>query len=189
MRKIPHEFENPIDNLILDVVERIMPIFKYLHFTPNTLTTISFILGIWSIHLMHNDRFKEASIVYFISYVFDCCDGHYARKYNMISTFGDYYDHFTDVVIFVGIMYTLFVKQKQSGKNMGRYACVVVIFGALCLYHVSCQEGIHNKQNHAPTLSHLSSVCENDTINKIKYSRFFGCGTFTLVTCWLIYTL
>ena len=33
----------------------------------------------------------------FVGYFFDCMDGHFARKYNMVTEFGDMYDYITDL--------------------------------------------------------------------------------------------
>jgi len=51
--------------------------------------------------LYEENQFALSAFSYLISYMFDCWDGYYARKYNMESKFGDYYDHVSDM--FIGI--------------------------------------------------------------------------------------
>ena len=50
-RKIPAEYDNPIDNIILDNVEKLNPIFKEFNFTPNMITTLSLIVGLIALYL------------------------------------------------------------------------------------------------------------------------------------------
>ena len=40
-----------------------------------------------------------SAILYLTRYIFDCIDGFYARKYNMTTVFGDWYDHISDILI------------------------------------------------------------------------------------------
>ena len=49
--------------------------------------------------MLCNNNYILACIYYFISYFFDVLDGIYAREYNMVSEFGDYYDHIKDIVV------------------------------------------------------------------------------------------
>ena len=93
MRKGPIRFQNPIDTILIDCGSYLSPLFRHLHFTPNTLTSISAIFGFMSVYKMYNKDYKQAGMLYFISYMFDCFDGFYARKYNMVTKYGDFYDH------------------------------------------------------------------------------------------------
>ena len=44
-RKIPREYDNPIDNILVDLSEFLNPYFHRLNFTPNMITTLSLILN------------------------------------------------------------------------------------------------------------------------------------------------
>ena len=103
MRKIPEESDNPIDNFILKIVDPLCPLFKALHFTPNGITTISLVFGLLSAYLLYKGHPYLFGITFFISYFFDCMDGYYARKYNMVTRFGDIYDHVKDIVVTGGM--------------------------------------------------------------------------------------
>ena len=61
MRKIPREYENPIDNINLDFAEFMCPYFKVLNLTPNDLTTISFIFGLLSVYFWFASIFLTLS--------------------------------------------------------------------------------------------------------------------------------
>ena len=114
VRKIPENLENPIDNLIYKDIDKVSSIFKKYNFTPNMLTTISAFFGFLSIYAICKDKFLSGGILYFISYYFDCLDGYYARKYDMVTKFGDYYDHISDTVKIITIICTLYYI--DSGK-------------------------------------------------------------------------
>ena len=45
MRKIAREFENPIDNILIDISQLLSPIAYFLGLTPNILTTFSIIFS------------------------------------------------------------------------------------------------------------------------------------------------
>lgn len=52
MRKILSYQENFIDDIILNIADKLNPIFKKLCFTPNILTTFSMLFGILSIYMI-----------------------------------------------------------------------------------------------------------------------------------------
>ena len=47
--------------------------------TPNKLTTISLIIGIYGIYLISVKNYKMAVIYIFIGYMFDCFDGNFMK--------------------------------------------------------------------------------------------------------------
>ena len=49
MRKIKKIYENPIDDILIDIAKYLCPYFKKCYITPNNLTTISLITGVLSI--------------------------------------------------------------------------------------------------------------------------------------------
>jgi phosphatidylglycerophosphate synthase len=65
------------------------------------------VFGLLAVIFLYKNKPMLSVICYFISYFFDCCDGYYARKYNMCTKFGDFYDHVKDWVInflFIGLL-------------------------------------------------------------------------------------
>ena len=73
--------------------------------TPNMITGLSLLLGISSGVSMYYDKYKLAALLNFLAYFFDCVDGHLARKFDMVTVFGDYFDHYSDLVKFGIILY------------------------------------------------------------------------------------
>jgi phosphatidylglycerophosphate synthase len=109
MRKINSNLENPFDNAIYIIVEYLAPYAHKFGFTPNMITTSSNLFTIIAIYYLLNYYFVVAAILYLISYMFDCLDGYVARKYNMVSIFGDYYDHISDAVKLIAYLGTLYL--------------------------------------------------------------------------------
>ena len=181
-RKIPYNLENPIDNVIIFVGKKFYSLFKKLNFTPNHLTLISMILGLMSIYSFYKQNYILASILYFVSYCFDVFDGNYARTYNMVTEFGDSFDHIKDLLINI-IFFSVFFKYTTL-KNYKIYILISIILFILMSVHLGCQEQYVRKndpKNISAYLIALSPMCEkNNSINNMKILKFVGCGTFAI---------
>ena len=190
MRKISRELENPIDNILIDIAELLSPIAYFLRLTPNILTTISIFFTIICIYYLNIHNFHNASYMYMISYYFDCMDGFYARKYKMYSKFGDLYDHIADLFKFISILYTL------CKIDYIKFILYIPSLISLILFfniHLGYQELYYGK-NESLFLSFSKKLCYIKNINDkeklsniLKYTRWFGCGTFNLIFCLIIY--
>lgn len=175
MRKINRNIENPVDNIFIDIASYSASFYKKLNLTPNDLTTISLVFGILSYFFLIKNYRIMAVIFFLIAYYFDCADGYYARAYNMESTVGDYYDHFSDYFKYVLILWALYTL--SSEKYVGYYM-FIMIMTSLLMVHMGCQEK-NNGHGKDTMLTTFKSLCPNK--NMIKYTRFFGCGTFNIV--------
>ena len=173
--------ENPIDILLAKLANSMKKNFHSLHFTPNHITTLSLIFGLFSVFLLYKDKYVLSVIFYIISYFFDVLDGIYARTYNMVTKFGDYYDHSKDLLINVLYVSMIIYKCKNRIKLIFFILLILFSFIGLCI-HMGCQENIYNSSE-SNTLSLLKKLCKNNPEQKIKYTRFFGCGTFILLIC------
>ena len=98
-----------------------------LGFTPNMLTTVGNILRAISVYYLYKNQKNKFAVFYMLGYFFDCLDGHYARTYGMETTFGDYYDHISDSVFYLIVMYYLVTKMLKS-KNVVFARIVGVIY-------------------------------------------------------------
>ncbi len=176
-RKIKREYENPLDNIYLDLCEEVCPFFHSLGFTPNDITSLSTIFGILSVYFLWKKKYFISAISYFIQYFFDCLDGHYARKYGMTSKFGDYYDHIKDVIVGAGIMGIFIYRKDWLGVFL-------IILSFICLnVHMGCQEYIYDTEE-SPTLelTKALSVCNTENAEDLIYiTKWFGCGTANLL--------
>ena len=190
--KLPKNLENPIDAWILDICEKLDPFFVECNMTPNKLTTISLFFGLLSVYCLHNKIKYLPGIFYFISYMFDGADGQYTRRHNMVSKFGDYYDHIKDWSITFMIFYIL----KKRGM---KYLSIVTFALSLSSLHIGCQEHYYIQNNpdkiHSDTLSWCKYLCpfkndeSNDTRleNAMEYTRYLGLGTSNLLVSIILF--
>ena len=177
-RKLKEEHDNPINNMIHCVIEVISPIFYKLNITPNQVTLISFIFSLASIHNLMNSNLRMAAFLWGISYIFDCLDGYMARKYNLISKYGDYYDHISDIIGFIGLI-IVFWKQKKY-KTIKLLLVMLIPLNI----HISCQENIYDKKEESKTLNSFNTCW--DPLNMIRITRWFGDGSYNLLIILLI---
>jgi phosphatidylglycerophosphate synthase len=186
VNKLDNNHDNLFDIYICKSIDSHLHIYNKLGLTPNMVTTLSLITGIISAYMIHIKKYKLAGILFFIAYYFDCVDGKLARTYNMTSKFGDYYDHFSDIIKFILIMYVLYKDNIIKFKNIGIIILLLVI---LCLYHLGCQQGIYTddtKPTESPTLDILKPSKESALIN-IHNTKYFGCGTFYIILSLIIF--
>jgi hypothetical protein len=181
MRKIPQEYDNPLDNYFIGLSEITTPYAYSIGMNPNMITTLSNIACIITILLLLNANYYLAAFFVLVSYYFDCMDGHMARKYDMVTIFGDYYDHISDSLKIFAILFTLYFINKE--KFMKVIPIIILLF-ILMSVHLGCQELLYNS-NESATLEHTKLLCpvdNNSNSNLIKNTllgtKYFGCGTF-----------
>ncbi len=189
VNKLPNEYDNIFDIYIYKFIDAHMHIYKQLGLTPNMLTTLSLISGITSAYMIYNKKYKLAGILFFIAYYFDCVDGKFARKYNMVSKFGDYYDHVSDTIKFLLVMYLLY---KDNTNRFKTFGVVIILLVVLCFYHLGCQQGLYNNNNNTNTKSESPSLDilepnKESSLSNIHATKYFGCGTLFLTMSLIIF--
>jgi phosphatidylglycerophosphate synthase len=189
MHKIPNYLENPIDNFIYIIVEFLAPYCHMLHLSPNFITTLSIFSGILSAICIIFYYFKLSALFYFLAYIFDCLDGYVARKYNMVTKFGDIYDHVGDMLKVILII----IAFCYINSNLFIYFLPILLY-VLCVgcIHLGCQENYY-KLDESAWLNILKRVYkpkdDEDLQYKMGYTKYFGFGTFTvcLIIIMLVY--
>jgi len=186
--KLKESQENPIDNILICIAHSVKSYFKLLNYTANDITTLSLIFGLLSVIMLYKNNYILACIFYFISYFFDVLDGIYAREYKMVSEFGDYYDHFKDGIITILYFITLYYKFEKPTNSRPILVILLLLSFILMSMNLGCQEKIYHKfDNKTDSLSCLKCLCFKDPEEMIKYTRFFGCGTYIIIV--IIFTL
>jgi phosphatidylglycerophosphate synthase len=199
MRKINNEYENPIDDILLDLSEFVSPFFHNLGFNPNGLTFLSLITGVLSIYFLYKQQIIIFAILFFTSYFFDCLDGHFARKYDMVTKFGDLFDHYKDSFVAILLAVMLFYNYKNN-----KYILLAILLFIFLIVsssiHMGCQQVLYNGTYTEdeyldylkPILHWLKFDNEEKCKDLIKYTRFFGSGTLNvgviLIIIFLHYT-
>jgi len=191
MRKIPTNIENPIDNVIINLSEPFSTMFRHYNFTPNCITTLSLITGVVSVWALYKGMITVAVVFMAFSYFFDCVDGYYARKYDMVTKGGDCYDHIKDVLVFFAYVFILYQrnKSKLTTPQWIIVAGVLVFFLFASVAYFACQEKYYDRASDTPTLGWLQKlVKDKKTAEKcLRVLRYFGMGTF--ISLLLIFTV
>ena len=185
VNKIPDTYECPFDKYLLRFIDTHLDVYYNIGFTPNMITTIGIFFGLLSMYNIFQANFRLASLLLLIAYYFDCVDGKLARKYNMQTKFGDYYDHFGDVFKICIILYALY---KTNTTKFNDIQLILIILAIMMIIHLGYQETIYDKSE-SPTLNFSKQIIKFDDKpeKRIKYTRYCGCGTFILILCIIIF--
>lgn len=188
MKKIPDYLESPVDNFLYVLVEKVAPTFHKWGFSPNMITTLGNIATLFSAYALYNQLYVVASFFFIVSYMFDCLDGFVARTYNLVSKFGDFYDHISDTAKLVIISYMLY--RINPMLFLATLPIMVITLLLMCSY-LAYQEKFYADSKSSYTLSFLDCFCfasddKRDLIRHMAYTRYFGCGTFTAIMAIII---
>ena len=172
--------ESGFNNTMNDISEMLTIPFKKLGATPNFLTTLSIVFCVLAVIELNNKSYM-AVFYYFCYTVLDYLDGYYARKYNMVTKFGDYYDHARDVISNLILVYIMW------DNNFVK--CAFLVMAYLTLTSFGCQEKRHNEScddDENTTLKWTKALCYDE--NSIKwFDRLIGTGGL-FVTVMLLMT-
>lgn len=167
---------HPIDKFIyVKIVDKIDHIFKDLGFTPNHITILSLLIRLYSLYLLKKNHYFKSIILFNIGFIFDCMDGHMARKYNMGSKFGDKLDHYSDWFL---VLISFFIYKKKLyffGKDL-LFSIISLLILFLNLIDVSLHEKIENKEY--TSFKFLKKLKINTKWK--KFTKYFGVGIIPL---------
>ena len=182
-RKVRIENENIFDNVFIYIGEYFVDDARGIGMTPNMVTTLSLVTGILTALLLSYSNYIAASVMFLISYILDCMDGTMARKFNMETVFGDYYDHFSDITKILIIFIVLYNNDSTKFMNLLPF---IILFAILLLTNMGCQEQSYNSEM-SPSLGLTRELCQVE--QNVAYTKWFGCGTFVvfMVIMFLIY--
>jgi phosphatidylglycerophosphate synthase len=194
-KKIPEHLESPIDTFILDkIVIPMNPLFKAMGATPNILTGISGVFGLLAVYFVYKSNYALAALLYLISYIFDCFDGNFARTYNMVSPFGDWFDHTKDTIVHVLLVLAVYLKKDLKMSTKLWFIGITLLLYTLVFMCVNFQEKHYHENNKVPeehksaSLSFLQFLHTPDEKSHTNFFRFFGCGTANMaIVLFLLY--
>lgn len=178
--KVGEENESEFNKFIYSIVKRIVPLLYDVGFNANNVTTLSLVFCVLTYTNLRLKN-KVCIVYYFIYVVLDYADGYMARMYNMMSEFGDLYDHSRDIIFHIFIVNAIYP------NKMLVFAFILGFL--LSLNSFACQEIIHeancNQANNS-TIAWLKPFCSN---NKLLYefNKYIGSGSSFLTTMIIMY--
>ena len=181
-QKIPVKDMSYIDTAIITIGGKLNPIFKKLNFSPNTITTFSILISFVGIYKIYQGSYKTGAIFFFIGYMFDCWDGQYARKYNLVTKFGDLYDHIGDISKAIILYYVLF---NLNIKHKHIIITGITISFIITLAVLGCQEE-YNKDN--TVLRTLQPLCNKKIYDKYNL-KILENGTMFFIVCLILFNI
>ena len=185
MSKLDNKYNNPVDVLCEKIYSPMMPSLHQAGVTPNMLTTASMVCGFYSAKLIWDKRPKEAAIFYTLNYFFDCMDGYMARRFNMESHFGDWYDHITDFLTFGLVGYALVQNNTYNTNTRMILSLILICLSVYTVKWFGCQEKLYNNDI-GKSISFFKKAC-NDPKKDLLNTKWVGCGTLTLFVILIIY--
>lgn len=192
--KIHDSLEDPFSQLCYDISDNISDTLYKNGFTPNQITTLRlFILIIAFSHFFKNKLYRLTSILFLVSYFGDCLDGHIARKYNMETKFGDYYDHSVDIF---GVILTIYYITSNIDEDKQWIIIIIITILFMSFIQMGCQERyirLSKLNKDSCTMQPLSYLCPESVIrddeleSTMEFTRLFGFGTYKLFIAILIW--
>ena len=158
-----------LDKHISKLILKTVPFWNSLNVTPNYLTTLSLISSIFSLYFLYNRKPIGAIIFLLFRWYFDYLDGIYARTYNLVSKFGDYYDHITDLFYSFGIICILLFSKYKKVYIKYYLLIILVIFYILFLIQMGYIEREYSKINKDNIKETSISYLRKLSPNKYKY--------------------
>lgn len=172
---------NFVDILLLNLCSKLAPPIHQLGITPNMATMFGLILGIIAIYFLIQKKYILSIGFLWLTYLSDCLDGYLARKYNQATQLGDYLDHFRDqfVCLTVIILTALHI---QDNFIRLLFIITITIYGIFMLVQLGCQERLSPFYHANECLGRLKPLCPGEDARvAVRYTKWFGCGTFYLV--------
>ena len=174
-KKLPDHLECPIDVHHINSCRSFFPLFRATSLTANHLTGLSFLFGLVAIGFLWQGHYLLTGVCLYIGYLFDCCDGNYARQYNEVSEAGDMFDHFSDLFVYSSVGLLL--------AYQGHYWFLLgyLVLAILAIWQLSLQECHHQKTSFTfePLMALIRKMEFTPEMCRVhmKTARYFGTGT------------
>jgi phosphatidylglycerophosphate synthase len=179
--KVSREYQDPLDNLLYDMSDKIVPILKRFGINPNMITAFGLLCGLTTSYFLYYDKYTIAAILFGISTFCDSCDGHMARKYKMTSEFGKYFDMGSDVVRVFVLFYVMYLK---NPTKLYRILFISAIFFIFSLSHLTCQQQELNEPHQLYDV--IKFLCFGK--KSMLITRYYGAVIFNCLLIFFIYT-
>jgi phosphatidylglycerophosphate synthase len=167
-----------IDSIMYSIVDPLDKVFRKFNFNPNMITTISIIFGIIGLYFFYKGSYFSIPF-YFMYILLDYSDGYFARKYDMVTDFGDYYDHIRDGVFIITLIILFLVKiykNKKHKKNLIFILILVLFYSCISFSSYMCTE---KDQKHNDSMNWAKNMCVYEEF--FKRNKFIDIGSLFVV--------
>ena len=150
------------------------------------ITTIGVFSSLLGAYFLYTKKIYLFIFFYLFAYFCDCLDGYIARKYKKETIFGDYYDHITDVIQMILIIFILVYKY-----NILKYKSITIVTLILIIIYAitqGCQEKLMGN-NTSEILGITKKMCPEKIKTNISLFKLFGSGTVIFYVMFLSYYL
>ena len=187
-KKLQNYYENPIDNIIINNCDKLIDILSNNNITPNTVTIVRLILICIVLYLLlykSNVCFPIIGIImfYLISYL--------GRSTDQISLFNNYLNNFNDLFFYIIFILYIYTKDYDNKYNI---FIIFIIFMYLLLVHLGLRQLNYkllindtNNNNIEEQLFDNLNKLHNLNSSNIKWTKYFGNGTFIIVILIITY--
>jgi hypothetical protein len=192
--KLHETLEDPISQLFYDTSSMISPFLYQNGVTPNMVTIFRLVMIIISFfYFFEHKYYRTTAIIFVFAYFLDCLDGHMARKFNMVTKFGDYLDHCSDIITFV---LAIFYICKSINEKYNYVFIIIIIILFLSILHISCEEryiDLIDLKRVSPSLDATKCICSKHIIDDdnleymMDYTKVFGLGTSVILIAIVIW--
>jgi phosphatidylglycerophosphate synthase len=149
-----------------------LPCWRALGATPNILTGLGGVASALSVYALYHRWFAPAVALIAARLYFDFADGLMARTYDMVTVFGDIFDHTSDTLWFVGVVCVfMFADYPRPLKCAVMTACFV--FLVLSVVQAGCIEQEYydtDTTQRDTTISWLRNLCPARVVAAAKYT-------------------
>lgn len=131
-----------------------------------------------SLYFLATDDIFRFTLYLWSAYIFDCLDGFYARKYDMVTESGDVFEHVRDLLALVSTLGLCGFKYRITEYVFG----IWFLSSALTGIHVGCVQQMYSTVDpvrSAETLDILQFLCFDPSL--MYFSNYFGVGMYMII--------
>jgi len=96
---------------------------------------------------LHFGLYERAALAFLMYYLLDCLDGNMARRYDMVTQFGDYFDHIRDWIggacVVSMIVWRWWILSPPFSLVTLPVLVISTIISLMMVLHMACQEAYH----------------------------------------------
>jgi len=118
---------DPIDRIFLSpaMLDPLADLCRALRLSPNSVTAANALLATGATFLQYHGSFRLAAPLWVIVHLLDNLDGHFARRHQMCSKFGAWFDPFADVYASACFLASLLLTATEL--DLGRRICSFIV--------------------------------------------------------------